>query len=232
MSTHDTSAKLDQATARRLARLRSMPVDTTRLEAALRTKLPPQSASSARPVVLTGIRAQVAWLGPVRAAAASLLIVATLAAVLLVSSAGPALAAPADMAEVHQKLISGEVPITRINSVDEAGEVLRSQWAGVPALPDLPDEHVAACCLKSIKNRKVACLLLNGHSEPVSVVVGKADDFRLPDGSRQTVNGVEYRVGSSGEVNMVMTEHAGRLVCVMGRVEMERLIDLAAELRF
>lgn len=232
MSPHDINTKLDQAVVQRLARLRSVPVDVSRLDASLQGRIPPHPAPSAPRVTPLWIGRAVGRLGPVRAAAASLLVMATLAAVLLVSSTGPVVAAPAEMADVHQRLISGESPITRVDSVEEARQVLRSQWSDAPTLPEIPAEHVAACCLRSVQNRRVACLLLDGHGGPVSVVVGRAKDFRLPEGPTRTINGITYRVGASGGMHLVMTEHAGRMICVIGEVEVERLVDLASELRF
>ena len=228
MSTNEHNARLDQTVAGRLARLRTMPVETSRLDAMLRAQLPPNPEVLGRASMFA---ASLAWIGPLRAAAAMLLLVGVIALV-LVSSSGPALAAPSDMAAVHQKLVAGEMVVTRVGSVEEAGRVLKQQWAQAPDLPQIPAEHVAACCLNSVKDRRIACLLLDGHDGPVSVVVGNAGDFRLPDGPQQVVNGVTYRVKASGKVNMVMTEHADRLVCVMGEADPDRLIELAAELRF
>ena len=227
MTTNDDNARRDDAVARRLGRLRTMPVETSRLDAVLRGQLPPSPQSLKR---ASWLMASFARVGPLRVAAS--LLVAGVVAFVVVSSSGPALAAPADMAAVHQKLVAGDIDVTRVNSVEEAGRVLKEQWAQAPELPQVPAEHVAACCLNSVKDRRVSCLLLDGHDDPISVVVGKSGDFRLPDGPRRVVDGVTYCVKRSGNVNMVMTEHAGRLVCVMGETDPDQLIELAAELRF
>jgi hypothetical protein len=117
---------VDQATADRLARLRSMPVDTSRLEKSLRAQIrrPEHDAEGAAPRPL-----RIAWFRPFRAVAASfLLLSAVVALVLLISSGGPALASPSHMAQMHQELVSGRTPVVQVSSIDEANRALAGQW--------------------------------------------------------------------------------------------------------
>ena len=89
-----------------------------------------------------------------------------------------------------------------------------------------------ACCMKSVKGKKVACVLLRDGGEPITMTVANAADMRLPKSPTVTRTGVTYHVQSSGELNMVMTERNGRWVCLIGRVPAERLMDVTSKLEF
>jgi hypothetical protein len=45
-------------------------------------------------------------------------------------------------------------------------------------------------------------------------------------------NGVTYHVHAVNGLNMVMSQHHGRWICVMGRLPSTRLMDLTDQLRF
>jgi hypothetical protein len=227
--------RLDRAVERRLARLRTMPVDSSRLEKAILSQIPrPQLEEPAEQQQRQRMR--IGWLTglrPLRAVAASfLLLSAVVAAVLLFSSGGQALASPSQMAQMHEDLVSGRTPVMQVTSIEEANNVLSGQWPGGPSVPDAPQSHVMACCMKSIKDKKVACVLLRSEGEPVTMTVANAADMRLPKSDTVTHAGVTYHVQSSGSLNMVMTERNGRWVCLIGRLPAERLMNLASRLTF
>src|SRR5439155_24336651 len=103
MDTFDDDAReseMDRGIARRLAKLRTMPVDTSRLDGLLAAQLPqaPRVQGNA-PVALWRLR-------PLRAIAAGVAILAVIGAILLTSSGGPVLAAPAHMAQVQEGILS------------------------------------------------------------------------------------------------------------------------------
>ena len=229
----DVQQRLDKATARRLARLRTMPVDTSRLEAALRSRIPqhPQSRREQRRLTL-GL-APGGW-KPVRAAAAAVVLLAVAAAALLSTAGGPALASPAQMAKMHEDLVAGRIPSVAVDSIEEANRVLAAKSPESPRIPDVPQEQTVqmACCLKNVKDKKVACVLLRGEGVPVTMVVAKAADMRSPESSAVERGGVTYHVQSSGTLNMAMTERHGRWVCMIGELPTERLMDLASKLEF
>jgi hypothetical protein len=226
----DEIARLDQATADRLARLRSMPVDTSRLEKSLRAHIPEDVRVSDGCSTPSW---RVAWFRPFRAVAASfLLLSAVVAVVLLSSSSRPALASPVQMAQMHEELLSGRTPVMQVNSIDEANKALGGAWPGAPTLPGAPEGHVMACCLKSVQGKKVACVLLRDGEEPVTMTVANAADMRLPKSPTVRRGSVTYHAQSSGDVNMVMTERNGRWVCLIGRVPAERLMDVSSKLEF
>ena len=223
------NVRLDDATARRLARLRTMPVDTQRLESLLRGKLPPEMAEARRGNFL-GRRFS---LRPLRAVAAAAVLIGALAAALIFSSGREALASTSHMAQMHRDLVAGRLVSVQVDSVEAANKVLTSQSTEAPHVPDLPEGHVMACCMKSVKDKKVACLLLKGEGVPVTMAVARAEDVkRRAKGKTVERNGLTFEVESVGALNMVMTEHHGRFVCIMGEVPSEQLMSLASKLEF
>jgi hypothetical protein len=216
--------RLDQATAKRLARLRSLPVDTSGLERRLRSEIPfPQ----------TGDRRRIRWLGPLRAVAAIVVVGGLVLALFISTSGGPALASPAQMAKLHYDMISSSNMSMQVDSIDAANRMLNEQWPQSPQLPKLPADHVmCCCCMKSIKDKKVACVLLKAEGAPITMGVANAADMKLPTSPTGQRSGVTYHVQSSGKLNMVMTQRNARWVCLMGELPVERLMDVAAKLQF
>lgn len=212
----------DRATVARLAKLRNFPVDTSRLEQAIQLQIPRPPRPSLK----------LKWFRPARAIAAGLAITATLMLVLLTSSSRPALASAAQMAQMHDEMISGKTPVMQVGSIDAANQALNAQWPASPGVPSLPSDHVMACCMKSVKNKMVACVLLKSEGEPVTLTVANASDMKLPRSPTAVRDGVTYHVQSFGAVNMVMTERNGRWVCLIGRLPANQLMNLATQLRF
>jgi hypothetical protein len=214
-------SELDDAVTQRLAKLRAMPVDTSRLDSALRARIP-------RPQKIRLMR-----LRPVQAVAASFVLVTALTAALFIAtSSGPALAEATQMAQVHQDIVSGRLPIMRVSSIEQANRMLAVESPGAPSLPQLPQEHVMACCMKSVHNKKMACVLLKQDGTPITLAVAKASEMKLPPAPQIVRNGTSYRAQSVGRINMVMTERNGRWLCLMGEVPADRLVDVAAQVQF
>lgn len=239
MSMHDDEREqqLDEATARRLAKLRTMPVETRRLEQLIRAQIPPvEGANGAR-----GSSARLRlWGRPLRAAIAALVVLGVGVAFLVTSSGGPAMASTDQMTRMHDDLVSGRVPVEQVASMAEANRVLAAKSTRTPALPTMssdatatqPDAHVMACCLKSVKNKKVACVLLKSEGVPVTMAVADAADLRSPRSPTAVHDGITFHVQSSGALNMVMSERDGRWVCMIAELPSERLMELAAQLKF
>jgi len=120
----------------------------------------------------------------------------------------------------------------QVDSVDAANKALSAQWPQAPDVPNVPANHVMACCMKSVKDKKVACVLLKREGVPVTMTVANAADMQLPKVPKVNRSGVAYYVQSSGTINMVMAEREGRWVCLIGELASDRLMDLADQLRF
>jgi hypothetical protein len=213
---------LDRATAALLTRLGTMPVNTTRLDRMIQAAIP-------RPVAIR----PVLWMGPQRFAIAACLMAAIgLAALLIGTSGGPVMASTAEMAQFHDDLVSGRVPSTHVDSMQAANLALAAQWARSPQVPNIPSAHVMACCMRSLKNKKMDCVLLEGDGQPVTMVVANGSDMQMPASTVVARGGVEYHIDSTGALNMVMTQRHGRLVCLIAKLPVDRLMDLASGLEF
>lgn len=238
-NSNSSNDRLDRATADRLARLATTPVDLTAFDRALMARIPPTTgagAPDAAPAPATERRLRITeWLRPMRAVAASVLVGAVLfAAVYLATSARSVSASPAMMARMHADLVAGRVPAVQVDSIGAAREALSDQWAHSSDLPDVPAEHVMACCMKTVKDKQVALVLLKSGADdtPVTMVVGKAEDMRVPKVGKVERGGATYHVQSFENLNMVTLERNGRWVCLMAEMDAEGLIDLAGGLQF
>lgn len=227
-----TVERLDRATAGRLAKLRGVPVDLSRLRAAVEAEVPRPGVARARPA--RAPLAELRWLTPLRAAAAGLLLAGIVAAIVIGSSAGPALASPQRLAEIHEQVVSGKDHVTRVESFEAAQSALAAQWPRGPGVPEpgAAGHEVMACCVHAIGSKKMACVAFKADGVPVTMAVADAADVEIPPMETRAVGGVTYHVQSSSGVNMAMARRGGRWVCLMGKLPPERLIDLAGSLRF
>jgi hypothetical protein len=218
-------ARLDEATSRRIAKLRSMPLDTSRLAQAIKAEIPrPQSQS--RILRLT-------WLRPLRAVAASLLVFALIMALVISSSGGPVLASAETLARIHQEVLDqGGEHVMQVDSISAANAALAGACPGLPSVPELGKDHVMSCCVHMIGRKKMACVAMQVDGVTVSVAVADAADVKMPTCEALMIQGIPYHVQSQDGINMVMTERGGRWVCLMGKVPVNRLADLASTLRF
>ena len=213
----------DRAVAARLARLQSLPVETARLAAAVEARVPRPAARPSRNRL---------FLKPLRAVAAIIALLASVSVALFLANSRPAAASPAQMARFHENMVSGQAPAVRVDSIEAANRALSLEHPQCPSLPNLPAEHVMACCMNSVKDKKVACVLLQREGVPVSLMVARSQDMRAPKTPATRRDGVRYHVQASGKLNMVMTERHGRWVCLIADLPPDRLMDLATELKF
>ncbi len=221
MNNDTPNDRLDEATAQRLAKMRSLPVDTSRLDKSIQSSVP-------RPAG----RLRLWQIRPLRAVAASAAILLMVGAILWSLSGGEVLASPETMARFHQDLLSGKVAAVQVDSIAEANRTLAAQWNATIEIPQVPAEHGMMCCMRTIKDKRVACVLLKNEGVPVTMAVARAMDMKLPGAQTITRNGMEYRLQSAGELNMVMTERAGRWICLIGKLPAERLMNIASAISF
>jgi hypothetical protein len=218
---------IDQAMSDRLSKLKVMPVDTSRAAA----RMEAQIGSLAKPE-----SGRMRTLRPMRAVAASVLLLIALSAAFIVWSARPAVASAQVMAQMHEDLVSGRTPVTQVDSIDEASRQLaqQAQASDLPSLPNVPAEHVMACCMKSVKRKKVCCVLLkSAGGVPVTMAVANGEDMRLTSSSPTVERGgVTYRVESFNQLQMISAQREGRWVCLIGAVPADQLMDIAEKLEF
>ena len=220
--TREFTSELDQAISARLGRLRTLPVDTSRLDKLLRAKLPEPHPHR-----------KFFRFRPIPAIAASVVLLGSLVgAILLTASSGRALASSEQMAQMHEDIVAGRVPIMQVDSITAANHMLANQSPGSPSLPSMPQSHVMACCMKSVHDKKVACVLLKDSGAAVTLSVANASDMELPAAPVVTRNGLNYRVQSVKKLSMVMTEKNGKWLCLISELPAERLMNMAAQVQF
>ncbi len=225
MNTNDSDNidRLEKATADRLARLATLPVDTSRLAERLRQQIPMPEAS---------LSSKRFWLRPMRLAASILLLIGGIIAITVFSSSGPALASPDVLAHVHEEMLTDQMhSMRKVTSIDAAAAAISEQWPQRPPLPDMPQDQVMACCVHEVGHKKMACIALLVNEVPVTMAVADSGDIKTPQGATLVRDGVTYHVQSAHGVNMVMNERGGRWVCLMGRLSVDQLIEMATKLR-
>lgn len=213
------------ATSKRLARLRDAPVDTSRLLRRVEAQIPREHPVPSR--------LRMHWLSPLRAVAASLIVLCLMAALVVNLSSGPALASAERLAHVHQEVLNAEGDhLTPVDSTDAANAALAAEWHDAPAIPALPEDPVMTCCIHRMGQKKIACVAFESNGVPVTMAVANAADVKVPTAETLTIGGTIYHVQSHAGVNMVMIERGGRWVCLMGELPLDRLAALANTLRF
>jgi hypothetical protein len=212
-----------RAVAHRLSKLRTMPVDTSGLERALATQIPRKNVADRR-----------VWrIGSLRAVAASVLLaLSVVVAVVLSTSSRSAQAEAVQMVQVHEDMVSGKIKVMQVDSIESANRMLSSENPDAPALPQVPDSHVMACCMNKVGDKRMACVLLKESNVPVTLAVARADDMKLHPMPMELRDGVAYRVQRVGALGMVMTERDGKWLCLIGELPNQRLMDLASQVKF
>jgi len=221
----------DDDVSRRLARLRERLMDTSALKHTLDARLhedhKDQDAHERnRYRILT-------WLTtPARAVAASVLLSVLVAgAVFLTWTSGPAVASPADLAQVHRSAVAREGHSTVVSTIDEARNALRQKWSAVPEVPEPESMRAMSCCVHDVGRERLACVTFMIDNEPVTLAIAHAAEVCSPEGKTFTMNGETYLIGAADEINMVMTRRGDVWTCMMGRLPVERLAVLSAGLR-
>lgn len=226
----DLNDDLTLVTRARLARLAAMPVDTSRLERRLSAALGAGAAPSARSL-------RVIWTRRA-AAAAAVLLLALMAAHMVDRSAGPALAEPFELTDLHERLVRGESAMLAAADVEEANRRIAAQSADGPAVPGLAATrrlYVRSCCLAEVRGRLVAAVLMVDEGRAVTLVVAQARDFAGPMGQVIERDGRELLAHRLNDLEMVVTRRGDRWLCVMGQadeVDRERLAAIAAGIIF
>jgi hypothetical protein len=210
------------ALRRRLGALRDRPVDLTRLTAFIEEAVPPDVVILPHPTLL--------WRRRVMSIAASLLVLVSVGiAIWLTLAAKPALAAPQLLAEIHDQALA--MRHIQVASFDEARRVLANEWASGPDVPTIDGAVPMECCMHKLGSKVVKCVSLEVEGEKVIMVVGHDKDITQPQGEIVIVHGQKLILTSNNGVNMAMSERDGRWICLMGRMDGARLVELAGSIR-
>ena len=217
--TPETPDTFDQALSRRLAKLGAMPVDTSRLDRALRAALAP-----AAPVRQRGIFRSLA-------AIAASVIFALLVGMAFLQNR-PAQAAPELMLQLHRDLVSGRIASMQVDSVDDVNQAFAAFGQNGVQMAAPPEMQLMACCLKDVGSKKVACILLKEQGTPVTLTVAGLDTVRPPDSPPVLHNGETFHVQSGGDLNMITVDRGQHRICLIGALPAEKLMALTDNLKF
>ncbi len=217
-------SQLDQATCKRLARLSTVPVDTTRLERRLSEAMP-APAEPGR----SGLRFR-GWWRVASAAAAVVAITATLMFT-LVGGPTPAVASPIELRQLHRDILAGRIELVSVTSIAQANREINTQQRDAPQIPGFDHIQVQSCCLRDIQGKLVAVVLLDYQGVPVTLVVARGRDFARPMGQSITIGSRTFMAHEVDGVQMVMSHEDDLWLCVMGDSSADDLAQVAAGVR-
>ena len=198
MTQHDESDAVQRAISTRLARLNTIPVDTSRLDQLLRDQI--SMPRKHRPFLVFG------WLAGAGAVACAALIIA---AALLFT--GPPRLSAAELAGVYQNLaVQPGVMLT--------GAQANSPVQMAPGMVCmLKSGQIASCCRQTVGKYRLACVAVKSPSRAsVVMVAGNAGKVNCPQGQAVTIAGHSYSLVVSGHINMLMRRVGKRWYCAMG----------------
>jgi hypothetical protein len=228
------SERLERATSARLARLGARPVDTTdlerRLERAIAAEVEPDRGNAAgieRPSLPAAWRR--GW-RLITSSAAVVLIVVTIGWLVLDGGTSPAMAAPAELAQIHYDVANGLSPHLKVSSVAEANQLLADQSNGVVPVPELPGVMMS-CCLHQHAGTTLTCALIERDGQLITVAIADGAKLHSPHDKTITRGNRQFVAHTANGINMVMAHAGDRWLCVMGEVDFEQLADVAVKVR-
>ena len=217
--TPDSPDTFDQALAKRLAKLSTMPVDTSRLDRALRAALAPAVPARQRGIFRS------------LAAIAASVIFALLVGMAFLQNR-PAQAAPDLMLQLHRDLVSGRIASMQVDSVDDVNQAFAAFGQAGVKMEAPPDTQLMACCLKDVGSKKVACILLQDQGTPVTLTVADLDAVRPLDAPPVLYHGETFHVQTGGDLNMITVDRGQHRICLIGALPAEKLMALTDNLKF
>ena len=233
MRNNDHDDRLDSATSARLARLGARPVDPTGLERRLDRASAAEvgSASTAAPKDRSMPAAWRHWWRPVTSAAAAIVIVVTIGWLALDGGTSPAMAAPAELAQIHYDVANGLAPHLKVSSVEQANQLLADQSTGAVPVPELPGD-MTSCCLHQHAGTTLTCALIERDGQLITVAIADGAKIHSPHGKSITRGGRKLIAHTTNGINMVMIHQNDRWLCVMGEVNFDELADVAERIIF
>ena len=225
MNEHNQKS-FDDALSHRLAKLSTMPVDTTRLDRALRAQIGAPNAAD------TSVgRPTKSWqrsLRPLVAVAASLVVIAIVSLALLQNRPVRADA----LVQLHNDIVGGKIPSVQVASIDDVNKAFNAFQCGAPMMTASGDVQPRCCCVGKLGNKKVPCIMLNGDKVPVTMALVDAGDVKLAGATTMTHNGETFHITSHGGMNLVVVERNNHAVCIVGALPTDQLIALADQVKF
>lgn len=223
-TSHFDHEKLDTALCDRLAQLGQRPVDSSMLRQRLKGAIDDLEAVNQPRRLRLSLRAMLA------AAAMVLLLVAT--SLMLINGSSPAVASPVDLAGLYRQVVAEAPANMTVHSVAAANRRIARQWDKAPSLPNHVPGNVSSCCLRHLHGKPIASVHLDYQGHAVSLLVAYSDALTSPMGSIVHRDGREFVVTDHEGLNMVMTHHDRRWLCVTSDLSRQQLLNLTAAIRF
>lgn len=223
-TSHFGKDEFDTALCERLAQLGRRPVDTSMLKQRLEAQIVDADAPGRLRRLWPNGRRMLA------VAAMALLLVA--ASLIFINGSSPAVASPVDLAGLYRQVVAQAPGNMAVHSVAAANRRIASQWAQAPALPNHVPGNVSSCCLRHLHGKPIASVHLDYQGHAVSLLVAYSHAVASPMGKIVHRDGHAFALTDHDGLNMVMTHHDKRWLCVTSRLSQQQLLDLAAAIRF
>ena len=226
MSTHDD--KLDKATADRLGKLASMPVDMSGLEQNLAGALPPKPSTklATRPSPYAG------WLRV--AAVLALMVGIAGASYYAFFGVAPqtAVAQTMTVAELHEHLLADPQSAYITTTTNQAQRLIDAQLAGDQPLPIIQGTRVESCCLVEGEFPLRAALVIKQPAGNATLIIAQGEDFAMQMHPIDHPSGLQLQGHDHAGMPMVMRNVGDLWMCVMGDLDESELADIAAKVNF
>ncbi len=196
----------NQAVARRLARLATMPVDTTGLDCALREQ------------ILAPKRSVGTW----RIAVSGLVAAAVMLAAFLIPLMAPhsSRASVNDLSQIYNHMLASPM----------SGGMTDAQKNNLQRMCSPQAGNMANCCMQTLHHHRVACMLVKRGNQTVGVVVVPAGKLEYPQGQLRRLDGKSFIVQKTGQLNMVIQSGSRHWICVMGPQRVSKLMLIANQM--
>ena len=149
------------------------------------------------------------------------------------SGGGEAQAAIVELSQLHQAIVSGQTPLTPVESIEQANDWIAEQTANGPQLPDgFGNVRVQSCCLAEVQGDLVAVAVMRVDGRLITLVVADAPGFAHEMGTVIEIDGRRFFGHELNSTRMMMASIGNRWICVMGDAEYESLAWIASGAKF
>lgn len=165
------------------------------------------------------------------AAAASVLIIVSLAVVVNLVGPTPAEAAASELVQLHQHNMTGHDDLVRHGSHAETQAYLTEKLGFTPAVPDeLGNRRIRGCCVSRFLGRRAGTMVVEGPGEPISIIVSDANARPLQTDRSIHKDGRTYWVCPMQGFFTVAVQEDGLIYCAVGKDTPEHLAELLDEI--